>query len=387
MKRTTEDYKSIINDLVGDEYEVLGEYINNSTPIKMKHNKCGYEFEIRPNNFMSAGNRCPKCSGKKKKNTEEFKNEVFNLVGNEYEVLGEYKTCHTPIKMKHNKCGRIYEIKPNLFLTGCRCSCYTTKEDVIKFVSKTNFELIEYSGYTTKPSKFLCKKCGNVFYKNFESFKKQKEPCPKCTINSHYSLDEIKELIKKNKNNEYEILTDEEIIYKKKKYKFLHKKCGKILETTPYKFISLDVSCKYCNKRTNSKLQKEIINLLIKENISFDREVTFENCYYKKDLYFDIYIEDLKLLIEIDGEQHFKQKFSHNKLETQRKRDIIKNNFVLEHDISLLRISYKEKEYRKIILDLIKRKKFNDYRNLNDEELEYNISKYWKQEINSILIE
>ena len=38
----------------------------------------------------------------KKKSTEEFKKEVYDLVGNEYEVLGEYIKNDKKIKIKHN---------------------------------------------------------------------------------------------------------------------------------------------------------------------------------------------------------------------------------------------------------------------------------------------
>ena len=61
MKKTTESFKIEVSKIVQDEYEVLGEYVNNKTKIKMKHNKCGYEYLVRPNDFQQ-GYRCPKCS-------------------------------------------------------------------------------------------------------------------------------------------------------------------------------------------------------------------------------------------------------------------------------------------------------------------------------------
>lgn len=46
--------------LVNEEYTVLEEYKNTDTPIKMKHNKCGYIYKVAPHNFLS-GQRCPNC--------------------------------------------------------------------------------------------------------------------------------------------------------------------------------------------------------------------------------------------------------------------------------------------------------------------------------------
>lgn len=61
--KTIDEYKHEVYTVVGDEYIVDGEYITNKTPIKMIHKKCGIEFYATPNNFISKGSRCPLCSG------------------------------------------------------------------------------------------------------------------------------------------------------------------------------------------------------------------------------------------------------------------------------------------------------------------------------------
>jgi hypothetical protein len=119
-KKTAEQFKAEVFQLVGDEYTVMGEYQNNRTEIQMKHNSCGHIWEIRPYSFLQ-GNRCPKCYGNIKKTTEQFKTEVFQLVGNEYIVMGEYQDAKIKIQMKHNTCGHVWEITPNAFLQGKRC--------------------------------------------------------------------------------------------------------------------------------------------------------------------------------------------------------------------------------------------------------------------------
>ena len=60
-RKTTREFKQEVYNLVGNEYSVLGEYITNKTKIKMRHNKCGYEYEVTPNSFLSTGNRCREC--------------------------------------------------------------------------------------------------------------------------------------------------------------------------------------------------------------------------------------------------------------------------------------------------------------------------------------
>ena len=88
-KKSNKQFKYEVNKLVGDEYTVLGEYINSDIKIKMKHNKCGYLYTIEPTNFLQ-GTRCAKCAGNAKKTTEEFKKEVYELVGDEYTVSVSY---------------------------------------------------------------------------------------------------------------------------------------------------------------------------------------------------------------------------------------------------------------------------------------------------------
>lgn len=125
MKKTTEQFKQEVYDLVEDGYTVLGNYINANTKILMKHNKCNHEYEVTPSAFVNSGTRCPYCYGKFKKTTKQFKQEVYDLVGDEYTVLGEYINAKTKIEVLHNKCDNTYMVIPDNFLKGSRCPyCY-----------------------------------------------------------------------------------------------------------------------------------------------------------------------------------------------------------------------------------------------------------------------
>ena len=88
-KKDLNTFKKEVFEKYGDSYEVLGDYINNKTPILIKHNLCKKEFLVRPDIFISNYKKgCPYCFSNKKKTHEEFVKEVFNLFGNEYTVLG-----------------------------------------------------------------------------------------------------------------------------------------------------------------------------------------------------------------------------------------------------------------------------------------------------------
>lgn len=119
-RKTDEQFKKEVFDLVSDEYIFLDAYVNAMTKLRVRHNKCGNTYEVKPNIFLN-GNRCSYCYGTPKKTNAQFKQEVKNLVGDEYSVLGEYQGTHTKIKMRHNTCGNIFLPTPKCFLRGSRC--------------------------------------------------------------------------------------------------------------------------------------------------------------------------------------------------------------------------------------------------------------------------
>jgi len=113
--------KKEIFDLVQDEYSLIGEYQSTNKPVLIKHNICQKEFSMRRTNFLK-GNWCPYCAKKHKKNTKEFKDEVFTLVGDEYFVLSEYKRTLESVIFRHNICNSQFKMRPNDFLnSGQRC--------------------------------------------------------------------------------------------------------------------------------------------------------------------------------------------------------------------------------------------------------------------------
>lgn len=122
-KKTTEEVKKEIYDLVGDEYTLVGEYEGTNIPVKLYHKTCGNVYSVRLRHFLRANRRCSYCYGNHKKTTEEFKREVKKLVGDDYTVLGEYKGSHKYIKMKHNICDHEWNVKPTYFVNSQATRC------------------------------------------------------------------------------------------------------------------------------------------------------------------------------------------------------------------------------------------------------------------------
>ena len=61
LTKTTEVFKSQVEELASNEYIVLEDYIKGDIPIKMFHIICGNTFMMAPSNFIG-GNRCSYCN-------------------------------------------------------------------------------------------------------------------------------------------------------------------------------------------------------------------------------------------------------------------------------------------------------------------------------------
>jgi len=95
-----------------------------------------------------------------------------------------------------------------------------------------------------------------------------------------------------------------------------------------------------------SKGEEKIIKLLKENNILFETQKVFEDCYFIDSNYparFDFWINN-EYLIEYDGEQHFCSKNSgwdtDEYCKKTQEHDIIKNQYCLNHNIPLIRIPY-----------------------------------------------
>ncbi|WP_437261307.1 hypothetical protein [Bacillus thuringiensis] len=120
LKFSTEEYKKKIRELTNEEYELLDEYAGYMHKNKILHKKCNRIFEMTPDSFLR-GSRCLPCFKSIKKDTDMFKAELNILVGNEYSVIGDYINTKTKILIKHNTCGNEYMVRPQSFLQGARC--------------------------------------------------------------------------------------------------------------------------------------------------------------------------------------------------------------------------------------------------------------------------
>lgn len=104
-----------------------------------------------------------------------------------------------------------------------------------------------------------------------------------------------------------------------------------------------------------SSYEDKIIQIFKTSNIKFEREKRFSDLRGGK-FRFDFYIPQKKILIEIDGEYHWRMIRGRQVLLKQQEHDRIKNSYCLAAGIPLYRIPYWELENVKTFKDILQKK-------------------------------
>lgn len=103
-----------------------------------------------------------------------------------------------------------------------------------------------------------------------------------------------------------------------------------------------------CQISNGSSFERKVTDILRDNQILFLREKSFDNFTYSdtnRKPRFDFYLPEYNCLIELDGEQHFKE-FSLSKYSLQeiQEKDKIKTEWALQNHFHLIRIPYFNKE-------------------------------------------
>lgn len=239
-KRNTKTFKQEVFDLVGDEYEVIGEYVNSTTDIRLRH-KCGFEYDVRPANFK-IGRRCPKCEGIYKRTPEEYRKEVEEKYGEEYTLESEFTKLTDYVTVKHSKCGKEDRVTARTFLNGYECRhCYGGYSLSHSEFVKKMYELVgdeytvmtEYKG-VGHPITLRHNVCGREDTKNAGNFLYGCR-CRYCNGTAQKTHEEFIEEVESLVGDEYTVLGHYEVA--RKEILMRHNKCGWEYEVTPNKFL------------------------------------------------------------------------------------------------------------------------------------------------------
>lgn len=374
-KLTQAEFINRVKKILGDDYIVLGNYINNTTKILMKHVKCGKEFYKRPADILNKKQGCSFCGMKRtadarRTKTSDIEEYIKKEKNNEFSLVEHYmKNNQSRVKMLHKKCGTVSDMTYQNFKNSCGCSYCAevqrrktrkrTTDDIKEEIFNkfgTEYEVLgEYTGIFDK-IKIRHNKCGTVFEKETDKFLRRTQ-CPKCTYeawkqNRSLTNKEFLENLKKVWGNEYTPLDE----YKRNfiKIRVKHNRCGHIYKVVPSSLLD-GTGCPECCMK-QSKASRRIEKYLKEHSYEYEKEFKIDSCRNILPLPFDFMVIEgsfIKCLIEFDGEQHYKEVDFFGGVEQfklTQKRDKIKNDFCKNNGIKLLRIKYdQEKEIEKIL--------------------------------------
>lgn len=306
-KHTKDDFITKAKEIHGDKYDYSKVvYKNSKTKVTILCKECGNEFEMKPNNHLN-GQNCPNCVKNnfadffRKRNTEDFKQLYFSKFGKRYDL--------SKVDYVNNR-------------TKVCVICHETDEN-----NK------EHGEFYATPNSLLfghgCPKCYNM----------------RRNRTTKHTTEEWIKMAKRIHGDRYS--------YTKVNYENSHtkvciicNKCGREFFQMPYDHLN----GKGCNHCKESKLEKLTRNTLLKYNIDFIEQHTFD--WLKTDngthQYLDFFLTENGIAIECQGEQHFKPvDFGNNGIdyaEKQFKETLVRdeNKFKLceKNNINVVYINY-----------------------------------------------
>ena len=233
----------------------------------------------------------------------------------------------------------------------------THKEVIADFIAchgegRYKYDLVEYKSNHEKVQ-IICNECNHQWGQTPAKHKNSRG-CPKCAekardahrrSSGHTTASWIKDAVALH-GNRYDY---SQAVYKghDKPIKIICSEHG--AQELPQAYLHLSKNqmrgCPLCSS-TVSKGAASVARALDELNIEYIKEWKDHDCRDIKKLRFDYYLPDLQIVIEYDGDQHFKPgHWSTDEEESKfqflmlRRRDAIKSQYCKDHNISLLRVT------------------------------------------------
>lgn len=227
----------------------------------------------------------------------------------------------------------------------------TPENEILSFFKiHQELELINFNYDNFKNQQTLldikCKKCNKIFKRNFSNLNKNQR-CPLCSRQKNRVYGKTTEQFKKDVysafGNEYIVIG--EYVDARTRIKIKHTVCNTEFEPPAGRFLREEgFKCPTC---TTYKSRGEVsLNKCLSLNkINFIEQKKFSGLKLEKELVVDFFIPELNLVIEYDGEHHFRpieyfSKFTNS--EKVKQSDILKENYCNDNSIYLLRIPFWE---------------------------------------------
>ena len=331
---------------------------------------CKNRKEIRYSDYnkKTANGRkyaCKNCAGKKQVEYHHDKKKYFQIFldkCNEFNcipisTISDYHNSNTKLQYICPRHG-LQQTTRSSILAGCWCSlCGHEKgaeklrksisevKDIVE--SKNNNILLnpeDYINASTSNLKIICGSCNEVFVTSLSSVMSFNGSCSKCGIKkiagaNKLTPDEVKSRIDSINGNI--LLNPEEYISNSTpNLKIKCGDCGEVYITTLANYeYNQKIRCDSCSQRI-SVPERRVMTLLDKYNIEYIYNHKFDDCKNIKPLPFDFYLPQYGLIIETDGEHHFRPIWGDKHFSQTKQNDSTKNEYCKTHNIELIRIPY-----------------------------------------------
>lgn len=343
---TNEEFIEKARNKHGNKYDYSKvKYVNSLTKVIIICETHG-EFEQVPPSHLS-GSGCPSCYGSYQKTTEEFIKDAQTIHGDIYDYSEtDYIKASARVKIICKKHGEFIQI-PNNHLKGYGCpACGNIKQglaqrsnsrEFIERAKNTHGNKYDYSKtvYVKNHSKviIICPEHGEFSQRPSKHLFGR--GCSKCKGGVKISKEKFIINAKKVHGEIYDYsLVD--YVNAKTKVKIICSVHGEF-EQIP-DVHTRGCGCPTCN---SSKGGLAVSKYLAEQGVNFKPEKRFKDCKHKYTLPFDFYIPKINLLIEFDGEQHYKpvEVFGGEEaFEKQQIKDAIKNKYAKDNGYHLVRI-------------------------------------------------
>ena len=337
--------------------EPLESYQGSNTKIKHLWKACGHVTDTTPKGVLS-GRGCGTCFSIPKKTHSQYLEDLQSK-GIKAEPLETYVNSRT--KLKHRwSCGHVTEVRPDSVLKGNGCgTCLgkhlKTHEWYVRELKERGIKvrpLDFYKGSHTK-IRHEWEECRHVTM-NEPHGVLQGYGCRECHLSYNVDRGYAQECMDRSISIMYEgrVWRDVSTPYINARTKLRWRCClGHTWEALPYN-VKRGKGCPECNAEASASLGERFTREVLEEHgIEFQTQKKFPDLYHKSKrspLSYDFYIPSMDILIECQGEQHYKPvdfMGGAERFTMQQENDRLKREYAQQNGYYLLEISYKD--YRK----------------------------------------
>ena len=358
IKKTKTDFIKEATEIHGDAYDYsLLEYKNTETKVKIICKVHGI-FNQSPYGHLT-GRGCKKCAtyiqaNKRRSNTEEFIEKAIEKHGDIYDYSKvEYINNTTEVVIICKEHGEYTQL-PSNHLMGKKCSkCSNvyqiTKDEFIEKATQKYGDIYDYTNIEydslEKNITILCKNHG-LFLQTPRTHLSSTIGCRKCAYmnNSIILRSNTEEFITKAKIVHGDKYDYSKVIYEKANMMviFICKKHGEFSQSP--NSHSRGAGCPTCVNKTEGKLYN-ILKIPYSTIIIQYKALWCINNKTNKYLPFDFCIPEHKIIIELDGKQHFQQVLNWTSPEEQFQNDLYKEKCANDNGYSMIRILQEDVYY------------------------------------------